>query len=214
MKLNQIPMGARFEYKGMVLTKTGPMTAATEKGGQHFIPKFAVLKPVAGEPSPLPAAESRTLLGAPPPSTFFKWKAGQVGQVSRDVLERVSYVLGIYKALQVLLPSPAAAGMVVATVLMYLSLGGSIEVEAGEPTPLELDMLWQLAMPRLGQIDDARIVALLAANPRGRDASIDLATVRDAAVRVLGRESWRQALDRAKQVARDDGARNRIEALR
>tara|TARA_R110001583_G_scaffold132142_2_gene284115 strand:+ start:82975 stop:83280 length:306 start_codon:yes stop_codon:yes gene_type:complete len=61
MKLNQIPMGARFEYKGMVLTKTGPMTAATEKGGQHFIPKFAVLKPVAGEPSPLPAAESRTL---------------------------------------------------------------------------------------------------------------------------------------------------------
>ena len=85
---------------------------------------------------------------------------------------------------------------------------------AGEPTTLELDMLWQLAMPRLGQIDDARIVALLAANPRGRDASIDLATVRDAAVRVLGREAWRQALDRAKQVARDDGARNRIEALR
>lgn len=61
MKLNQIPMGARFEYKGMVLTKTGPMTAATEKGGQHFIPKFAVLKPVAGEPAPLPAAESRML---------------------------------------------------------------------------------------------------------------------------------------------------------
>jgi len=34
------------------------------------------------------------------------------------------------------LPSPAAAGMVVSTVLMFLSLGGSIEVEAGEPTPL------------------------------------------------------------------------------
>jgi CDP-diacylglycerol---serine O-phosphatidyltransferase len=34
------------------------------------------------------------------------------------------------------LPSPAAAGMVVVTVLMYLSLGGSIEVEGGEPTPL------------------------------------------------------------------------------
>jgi CDP-diacylglycerol--serine O-phosphatidyltransferase len=34
------------------------------------------------------------------------------------------------------LPSPAAAGMVVSTVLMYLSLGGSIEVEAGQPTPL------------------------------------------------------------------------------
>lgn len=57
----------------------------------------------------LSAADARTLLGAPPASTFFKWKAGQVGQVGRDVLERVSYVLGIYKALQVLLPAPSAA---------------------------------------------------------------------------------------------------------
>lgn len=57
----------------------------------------------------LSASDARTLLGAPPASTFFKWKAGQVGQVGRDVLERVSYVLGIYKALQLLLPSPAAA---------------------------------------------------------------------------------------------------------
>jgi len=57
----------------------------------------------------LSATDARTLLGAPPASTFFKWKAGRVGQVSRDVLERVSYVLGIYKALQLLLPSPAAA---------------------------------------------------------------------------------------------------------
>jgi hypothetical protein len=57
----------------------------------------------------LSATEARTLLGAPPASTYFKWKAGQVGQVGRDVLERVSYVFGIYKALQVLLPSPAAA---------------------------------------------------------------------------------------------------------
>jgi hypothetical protein len=57
----------------------------------------------------LSAAEARALLGAPPASTFFKWKAGQVGQVGRDVLERVSYVLGIYKALQLLLPAPAAA---------------------------------------------------------------------------------------------------------
>jgi len=49
------------------------------------------------------------------------------------------------------LPSPAAAGMVVATVLMYLSLGGSIEVEAGEPTPLGrglqvLPLAWREAL--------------------------------------------------------------------
>ena len=60
MKLAQLPYGARFEYKGMVLTKTGPMTAAGENCAQHFIPKFAVLKPVDGEPAP-PPAESRSL---------------------------------------------------------------------------------------------------------------------------------------------------------
>lgn len=53
--------------------------------------------------------QTRTLLGDLPESTYYKWKAGKVGQVSRDVLERVSYVLGIYKALQILLPDPAAA---------------------------------------------------------------------------------------------------------
>lgn len=53
--------------------------------------------------------EARTLLGGPPSSTFYKWKAGDVGSVSRDTIERVSYVLGIYKSLQVLLPDPASA---------------------------------------------------------------------------------------------------------
>jgi len=53
--------------------------------------------------------EARTLLGSPPESTYYKWKAGQVRTVPRDLLERVSYVLGIYKALQILLPNEAAA---------------------------------------------------------------------------------------------------------
>lgn len=57
----------------------------------------------------LSARETRILLGSPPESTFYKWKAGKVGVVSRDLLERVSYLLGIYKALQLLLPDPDAA---------------------------------------------------------------------------------------------------------
>lgn len=57
----------------------------------------------------LSARETRVLLGSPPESTFYKWKAGKVGIVSRDLLERVSYLLGIYKALQLLLPDPRAA---------------------------------------------------------------------------------------------------------
>lgn len=57
----------------------------------------------------LKSAEERILLGQPPESTFFKWKKEQEGSLSRDVLERISYVLGIYKALQILFPDPARA---------------------------------------------------------------------------------------------------------
>jgi hypothetical protein len=53
--------------------------------------------------------EARRLLGDPPRSTFFLWKRTGEGQLSRDTLERVSYVLGIYKALQILLPQSEAA---------------------------------------------------------------------------------------------------------
>lgn len=57
----------------------------------------------------LTQAEARALLGDPPESTYYKWKSGRVGSVPSDLLERISYVLGIYKALQILLPDPAAA---------------------------------------------------------------------------------------------------------
>jgi Protein of unknown function (DUF2384) len=53
--------------------------------------------------------EARALLGDPPRSTFFAWKKAGGGPLPRDTLERISYVLGIYKALQILLPEPAAA---------------------------------------------------------------------------------------------------------
>ena len=53
--------------------------------------------------------EARRLLGDPPRSTYFHWKRTGEGQLSRDTLERVSYVLGIYKALQILLPQKEAA---------------------------------------------------------------------------------------------------------
>ena len=58
----------------------------------------------------LSAAQERVLLGSPPESTFFKWKAEKTARrLSRDVLDRISYLLGIYKALNILLPSPRAA---------------------------------------------------------------------------------------------------------
>lgn len=58
----------------------------------------------------LTAAQERILLGDPPASTFFKWKADKrAGRLGRDTLDRVSYLLGIHKALNILLPSATAA---------------------------------------------------------------------------------------------------------
>lgn len=57
----------------------------------------------------LSAEDERVLLGAPPRSTFFKWKSERAAKLSADTLERISYIMGIYKALHILLPTPEAA---------------------------------------------------------------------------------------------------------
>ena len=58
----------------------------------------------------LTVEEQLCLLGQPPRSTFFAWRKhpGQA-RLSRDTLERLSNVVGIYKSLQILLPDAAAA---------------------------------------------------------------------------------------------------------
>jgi len=53
--------------------------------------------------------EQITLLGSPARSTYFKWKKEGATSLPHDVLERISYVLGIYKDLQLLLPDEEAA---------------------------------------------------------------------------------------------------------
>ncbi|HZZ11344.1 MAG TPA: MbcA/ParS/Xre antitoxin family protein [Paraburkholderia sp.] len=58
----------------------------------------------------LSAEEQIVLLGSPGRSTYFKWKSEpETARVGRDTLERLSLLLGIYKALQILLPQPSAA---------------------------------------------------------------------------------------------------------
>lgn len=57
----------------------------------------------------LSVLEQRALLGWPPSSTFHKYKSGSPGTLSFDTLTRLSLVLGIYKALQLLYPEPALA---------------------------------------------------------------------------------------------------------
>ncbi len=54
----------------------------------------------------LQAKEERILLGDPAPSTFFNWKSRRTAnRLSRDTLDRISYLMGIHKALNILLPS-------------------------------------------------------------------------------------------------------------
>ncbi len=55
------------------------------------------------------AQDQRVLLGSPAESTLFKWKKGEVSRISLDTLERISYVMGIYKALGILFPTRAQA---------------------------------------------------------------------------------------------------------
>jgi len=54
-------------------------------------------------------AEARVLLGAPSRSTFYNYKRGEGGALSADTMERISYVLGIYKGLKLLFPNPQQA---------------------------------------------------------------------------------------------------------
>jgi len=52
----------------------------------------------------LTVSEQRVLLGSPAEATFFKWKKNpaSVNRLTHDLLERISYILGIHKSLRIL----------------------------------------------------------------------------------------------------------------
>jgi hypothetical protein len=86
---------------------TAPAAVAldTREAGQALLRTFFTI----AEAWKLSPRESMTLLGLRSRSTYHVWRDGKAGALSRDTLERISYVLGIYKALQLLLPSDEAA---------------------------------------------------------------------------------------------------------
>ncbi|MDP1831946.1 MAG: MbcA/ParS/Xre antitoxin family protein [Geothrix sp.] len=57
----------------------------------------------------LSVEEQLALLGLGSRSTLFSWKRAQDARLDRDQLERISHILGIYKALRILLPSGESA---------------------------------------------------------------------------------------------------------
>ena len=82
-----------------------PVDLSTREAAQALLRTFFSI----AEAWKLGAKEAMTLLGLRSRSTFHVWKGGKAGPLPPDTLERLSYVLGIYKALQMLLPSEAAA---------------------------------------------------------------------------------------------------------
>ena len=58
----------------------------------------------------LTGAQQMTLLGLSNEKTLYNWK-----KLTRDLLERASYILGIYKSLQILLPDQVLADQWLAT---------------------------------------------------------------------------------------------------
>lgn len=72
--------------------------AVAWKSLQHLVQRFQ-----------LSEAEAMCLMGDMPRSTYHKGISLHQGRLSRDQLERISYMLGIYKALRILFTDSAQA---------------------------------------------------------------------------------------------------------
>jgi hypothetical protein len=78
---------------------------ASREAGQAMLRTYANI----ADAWKLSTAERMTLLGVRSRSTWHLWREGKSGALSADTVERLSYIFGIWKALQMLLPSDAAA---------------------------------------------------------------------------------------------------------
>jgi hypothetical protein len=82
-------------------------------------------------------AQARVLLGQPSPSTFYRWKRGEIGNVPPDTIWRLGDLMGIHKALRHLFTEPERAYAWVAR--PNLAFGGKAAIErmlAGAPSDL------------------------------------------------------------------------------
>ena len=88
----------------MALAEVNRGTSVADLGGPALRTFFNLAKTWG-----LSEQEQMKLLGLSSRSTLHAWKGGRVSKVSRDTLERISYLLGIFKAINVLLPDTTRA---------------------------------------------------------------------------------------------------------
>jgi uncharacterized protein (DUF2384 family) len=53
--------------------------------------------------------DQQTLLGHPAKGTFYAWKKSGATSIPSDTLERISYVMGIYRSLSIIFSNPEQA---------------------------------------------------------------------------------------------------------
>jgi len=86
MKFSMLPLGARFEFEGKVYTKTGPVAATAESGGQRMIPRYAVLRPLDGSVH-APESQPTRMLEAQQVQRAFETFYAACGQTLADAVE-------------------------------------------------------------------------------------------------------------------------------
>ena len=89
MRLQDFPIGARFEYEGAFYVKTGPLTASSEQGKQRIIPRHANLRSLemlAAEGKRTASSDSVQVLAAF--DVFYASCRGWVNEVHHDVLAK------------------------------------------------------------------------------------------------------------------------------
>ena len=82
-------------------------------------------------------AQTMAILGRPSQRTFYRWKAGDVAGLPHDVVRRIGYVSGIWKALQIVYSNPQQADTWVRTPNRFF--GGQTPLDrmsAGDVTDL------------------------------------------------------------------------------
>lgn len=98
---------AQMTIKISEQVKQQPAYASGDVGGAALRTFFNITKAWG-----LDSEQERTLLGNPPTATYYRWRAASATgalKLSQGVIERISYVLGIYKALHILFTDNAQA---------------------------------------------------------------------------------------------------------
>lgn len=106
-----------------------PHPVAHEGDGRSALPAMETFTAIA-EAWSIGNDDQIKLLGSPGRSTFFKWKK-EGGALPRDAVERISHLVSIYKALQILVPNEDAADKWVQQPNKYFSGRSALDVMLG-----------------------------------------------------------------------------------